>query len=925
MGEEPTKLFENAADIQRITRQYNALSSNQRTSTEVLEIEARFQQVTQVQFDNLYAALGYPQYQSSTTEILGSTRKITTGTNVTWEEKRQVGEAITVRDQVKFSFSIERPIKPIFEFRPNITRTRSRASVSKPSSRIDLTEVLEENDKNARSKYEVEVELLQGGKLDEYLEVVSDVWTKLMSTNLAVKKIDKDLSAILGEKFSRGILVEARNIKPRDLVWGGIVGPQNACPGVQYGVSIKADGVRRLLLVHPTGVWLVYPPNVYQFLGEVLSDRGLYLINSAKEKHGLEQRPIYLFDAELINNRLLLFDTLIWSSTDVRKKTMLDPAGRLAYTQMAPVFFKINESTSNYSFEAKPIFHIVKPDDVFTLSRKLLEQDPGYPTDGLMFTPLGVEYNPRSSSYNLSDRVLTVLPDVCKWKPPNKITIDFQVRRDRGSISLWARGHKGFEKFTGSSMSPLTTYMISDVLIDGTPMQNMEIVEFEFVENKMRPTRRRPDKLYPNFIDIANDNWRDIHDPLSQDWISGKTLDSAIFYHKKIKRELIRSIPRGSTVLDIGSGRFGDGRMWKELNLAVYAVEPNHEHIERFKSRAKLIEFTNYKIIDTVGQDTAKIVSEISSPVDCVTLMLSLSFFFGSSQDLDALTQTLVQTIKSGGRILFLTINGDAVKELGKTSFTLGGSKFNRPDAKTLDLDMPGTIVEVQREHLVMLSELTVRLGTYGFTLKEHYRATGERVMPVEAAIYSGLYSYGVYEHDGTTPLPSKTTNVEAATSELSNLEIGIGVPVTSPLGQLYMLPQQNASDSLLSAVGLALPSLFNSPPAEWRELVAKELQLPDYQQYQPQEAIAILIGSDPITQALVNYLALAVGHDILVWKKDDNSLSAVGRTEFKFGQVIMVAEDESGVYHAVGILHEGKIHMDISDPATVAVLLSAF
>jgi precorrin-6B methylase 2 len=1011
-----------ASDVQNITLRYNQINEKMSSSQSAdpgskIEVEARFSNVTQAQFDNLHAALGYPPFRTSIVELSGGIRRITMGSLVQWEEKRDLSQPIFIRnnegkDVVKISFATETPIAPPANFIPRLTRSRSRASVDLSGARVDLTEVLVENDRNVSSQYEVEVEMT--GPLTAYLSAVNEIWLRLIFTSVQVGRITSDIETVFrtggsGDKFARSILVEARNIKPRDLVWGGIVGPnvsgetrqsqdfQGFNPGVQYGVTLKADGTRRLLLLHQTGVWLVYPPHVYQYLGPLastLSSQGKLLIETAKSKYNLSEVPVYLFDCELVSvpltsgsgnvSRLLVFDTLIWTSRDVRKIPMIkvnsDPATRLAYSRIAPSFFSIQ----GYTVETKEILPIVTPTDVFTLSRQLLESDPGYPTDGLMFTPLGVEYNPRSSRYLLSDRVLTSLPDVCKWKPPEKITIDFEVRYDSRTnprtVLLFSQGSgRGQDRrvlFTGSEITPLTPDMILDIPTVDTSeaIENGDIVEYAFVGGKMTPIRKRPDKLAPNYIDIANDNWKDIQDPVSMDWITGKSLDPAIWNHKSIKRSLLNSIEPGSYILDIGSGRGGDIRSWAGKRLRVLAVEPNPEHIEILRSRAEKNKFTNYKVVETVGQDSETIVSALYRRVDYVTLMLSLSFFWRSETDLDALTQTLVQSIGYGGKIIFLTINGDAVSEIASSSFTLGGARFSMPDSRTLDIDMPGTIVGQQREYLVFLSDLTSKLASYGIVLREHYRATSERVMPLEASVYSGLYSYGYYEHDGSTilpgPLPANTTrDPEMVSDEIKRTSISTapsirqeilptqtqemvphqqtragprdqqtvtepdsetGRVIISPLGNLYLIGSYHGAGALLSSIMATLPDMFQGFDENGAsERIADILEDPNMIEYGAAEGAARIRAGDPIGLDLVQHLALAIGRDILVWtrrNRTDDRVSALGSTGLGLPGVVMVLRTESDMgYGPVGIPDSGQVYTDIVDPNTISVLLSAF
>jgi len=153
------------------------------------------------------------------------------------------------------------------------------------------------------------------------------------------------------------------------------------------------------------------------------------------------------------------------------------------------------------------------------------------------------------SKIPLHMRKLTKYPDICKWKPPHQLTIDFATIRHTEGIQLLVSGFDGsLVPFTGTPHHPFITNPEEEpygpVDINNELYQQIAdrvtIVEYawDFNAGRMIPQNIREDKTRPNSMAIANAVWSDIQNPID---ISAMRGDSFLFmrkYHNRIKYRL---------------------------------------------------------------------------------------------------------------------------------------------------------------------------------------------------------------------------------------------------------------------------------------------------------------------------------------------------------------------------------------------------
>ena len=385
--------------------------------------------------------------------------------------------------------------------------------------------------------------------------------------------------------FTSQNLVQARNLHEEDLVFGGIIGNANTT----YMISPKADGLRTLLVIHSTGLWFIYPPHSFNLIGVLIPGLRDYvgtiidgeLITIAdKIPDPSSTTPKYLFIA---------FDILAFKgSNDIQKRHYAER--RLCIQQ----FVEAYPSQNLFQVLVKEAHEINTIDQFYAYSYDLLTRMASgmieYKTDGLIFIPTCC-YNPRSNRHTLSQRVLTEYADVCKWKPPENITIDFSLRMDPMTKAMILQTQRynpvtkqqDYLDFKIGKASATVPPAENQAFADIHNLNPKWVGEFAWNGKFFQLVKERPDKLSPNDTDIAYDNWKLIRKPLKPNTIMGLDLKPMRRYHNFLKRKLYELIPDRGTLLDIGSGLGGDLDKWYRRGLRkIIAVEPNAKMREGF-------------------------------------------------------------------------------------------------------------------------------------------------------------------------------------------------------------------------------------------------------------------------------------------------------------------------------------------------------
>jgi len=393
-----------------------------------------------------------------------------------------------------------------------------------------------------------------------------------------------------------------------------------------------------------------------------------------------------------------------------------------------------------------------------------------YKTDGLIFTPENDSYLDAS---------------IYKWKPPDKLTIDFYiVWNENMEVELYTYKTHFSDNVNKKEFfdKKETQYIIFDkynkinyhggISLIEKLYPTGSIIEFGYsIENEkiivFAPTRSRNDKKGPNNDFTASNVFNDMVNPITEDDIRGKTLKFAYKYHNKIKREVFEKLNwnenNNGIILDIGIGNGGDLSKFPKTNQRVIGVEPSGINIVKLKER--LIGYKNkFDLIKTGGENYQFIREELDrllgkgEKVDVISMMLSMTFFWKDEKMFNGLVKTIKKCLKPDGVLLFLTMDGDLTSDFfdrrKKKKYTITGDnkiqlmsdENGKILGRQLNVTLPGTIVSsentTQVEYLVFLDQLEKALGKWKISTKER---VGDNLLTERAQTFVSLYTYGVF------------------------------------------------------------------------------------------------------------------------------------------------------------------------------------
>lgn len=337
--------------------------------------------------------------------------------------------------------------------------------------RLDLTKVdmIFFDDKSrsrlSNTNYEVELELLHPSGLDFWYGLIPMILSEIQDTeiiytkdeyNTIMSSTNENLGGVNSKESSINsrYLMDARNLKYKDLVYGGIYGGP-----VNYRISVKSDGFRKLLVISKSGIWLLWNTEA----NKVYSTGG---VSGVTRNEFLDNYNGYIFDGELIpidarkddtvkqKYWYLIFDVLC-RNVELSNKVIADQSiRRISHLdRMATGQVVINNlSSDKYSNETESIRRLIMIntktfwilEDFFNTNREAesYRRICKYKDDGFIFVPNNSPYE--RTMGELYERVLTRQSDICKWKKEEDITFDFLVSylmSKDGSRKMIIQGH----------------------------------------------------------------------------------------------------------------------------------------------------------------------------------------------------------------------------------------------------------------------------------------------------------------------------------------------------------------------------------------------------------------------------------------------------------------------------------------------------
>ena len=785
--------FYNEADLEKVYAFINKYSTE-------IEIEASFGVYNDthffpgvksiMEFNNLKSFLDSSKYEK---EYMADTvyiadnlniRKIVTANNQPVYQKKIRSEHFENKNYgIRISSSSEEFIRDGKEFEQKwnenggIIRERMRWSyIPREKNKysgvsIDLTIVDETKGAKKRRKYEVEVELKQRVKLQKFVDLLKMIYNAIQGNDCVEQIIDVREQMDAVEKHNSFFKNDERfqnlNLRKNTLYTGYWNKPVNIkihdiLDQIRLpSTTIKLNGRRMFVMIVNTGVYCISHP---------------YEVKKIALSNGNQEYANTLIDCENIKidgkNYIYGFDILFFKGTDIRNYNFNQRKEDLLSIYIQNIICEdIEFKHKEYFDEGKSFYENVisatdklKNDDMYTSNPDV--------EDGLIFQSFGPYIN--KNTY--------------KWKPPEKLTIDFKVsHREKETYNLKTSEDK---IFTGTQKHPfIGTIQKRNGIWNGQKIDG-QIIEckwnsgnktFDFV-------RYRYDRDKPNNMNTAKSVWDDINNPISIKTLQGYTLEVMRKYHNRVKEKLIRAYVSGvgdTTIIDVGSGRGGDLMKWKKAKISqVFAIEPDKKNIKEMKERMQSIDYPidDIDIINAGIQDTEKIVDELNewgynnSDITAITAFFSLTYLPQNQEIYNKMLKT-IDLLPPGGKVIGAVLDGQRTGDLilkGREEegidekFTYKFYSGSKPKLSAFSIEQISEILEKpfgneikvhiydessmvknQTEYLFYFSYFSQKLQTMGFKLVyDNYLDVDPEVynLSEQAKLFSGLNRCFVFQ-----------------------------------------------------------------------------------------------------------------------------------------------------------------------------------
>lgn len=403
-------------------------------------------------------------------------------------------------------------------------RTKKRHSFYIHNYRIDCTQVHNKmSTGETYTNYEVELEVLRFERTthDEMNKIITAVQQYLQDTSIvysntvAITCFDQINNILKNPKNIQEIPISSlsviRALEYDDCVAGGliplmkgkVVNAQLAnTQGVKYGVTIKADGKRKLLYLNGNGIFFISAPKYINMISS---------INPYERLNGT------LIEGELIETgdksfRYLMYDLLnIGENRNVRDLPLVDRLDRVRQLENEIHIKGLKLETKEYKFFSSA-------EELFSSVNEILNATYDFETDGLIFTP-----DAAYVSGEVEQNSLVVKNAVCKWKKQEMNTIDFQLKYTADGVQLLIGENIPFEGTENIPFDYRTN--VDQEWFSKQPSYDDLIVEMKwnFERNLFEFYRLRPEKLYPNGEYIAKQTWTAIFTGVDEETLRGRS------------------------------------------------------------------------------------------------------------------------------------------------------------------------------------------------------------------------------------------------------------------------------------------------------------------------------------------------------------------------------------------------------------------
>lgn len=665
---------------------------------------------------------------------------------------------------------------------------RQRYTFSALGVAVDFTAV-HDSDKNLSTKYEVELEVLDTHCLfaatnENFVAVCRQVgmlWCQLHHGSSSVfsrsdyeamrafaasslrSAASSSSAATTSDSLSK-VMSRPRNLKLSDIQSNGLVDN----PKHSYKVTVKADGQRCFVVALGRNVWITFPVG-----------GGFVARQSQSLQESTQART--MFDAELVQSaesrRLcLVFDTICMTpptSSGAAATLSIDWArlDRESHNTRLECFERWLEANTKsnmidgavVTIRSKPFYQFRTIGDLSEACEAALSDAKDFEQDGLIFMPDNAPYFLSAFTQPLRARSLCNMPDVVKWKPSDRLTVDLKYSRGK----LYAHHDVVFE---GTSFGRWSGRIVRVNVVTGDyedynpETDNLQNVVIEFaVRPRTQPNATeetlydmalvnvRRDRLNPNSIEVVSDTWNDSIRPIFSQTLLGQ---DALFQLVRLRQSQNKAAAfrrlaeicaktEDGCLLDLGSGRGADLSKWTQLCSSgiknVVALEPNSKNFTELVSRATRsssdVQAQRILPFKCSIQDLDNLQSFLhrhllsKDKVTACSMMLVASFLWDPrGTDIAALASLLDRTLSDNAAFLMYTINGHKVRSLldrqSGNVLRLGPVELSYVQDNRIRVRWDASVDTIlseneQEEWLVYPENLHKALSGFGFSLLE--------------------------------------------------------------------------------------------------------------------------------------------------------------------------------------------------------------
>lgn len=530
--------------------------------------------------------------------------------------------------------------------------------------------------------FDIEVELLSKTSKQETEHFISNILRAIQNQKFIVKTSEKN-----------DVLSAYRQLVKSCFYFGCQPVPLKSKLTQEYSVSLKLDGLRKLIFVKDSKIYALDSKNRVVFIGKTI----LNFDNS-------------IFDCEEYQGIYYIFDTIFHCGKDLRQDNSYHLKKRLEIVK---------------SFATPALRHtVLQKEHHFNIKNysKLLENS-AFKNDGLIFTPTG-------TNYPLNSKDFKAIP--LKWKKAELNTIDFLVKKkSEGTLELHViDDNKKLIPFEVPEFPGINVLKQENSFQDGSILECM----FDTDDNTFKIVKARPDKIKPNHVSVALDNFGLIVNPFDLESCSAARNETYFFdmrrFHNYIKRVLLDtySVKNGKGGhLDLACGKGGDIFKWGDSSIRyVQGYDICNKSVTEANQRnAKFIEKPIYKNMDYnfLTKDLSKEIIQTDNVFDSASCFFAIHYFFKDEASLYNILRN-TKKLKIGGHFMLSCFCSEQLEKTGNLSNSkfkieaegVSDSKFGRK----LNVFLQDTVLnEKTTEYIVDYPYFIKTLESVGFQLVE--------------------------------------------------------------------------------------------------------------------------------------------------------------------------------------------------------------